>query len=425
MKAIELLVLSLDPSRVYHFGEQVAWTVFTYITPVLLVIAVAVRTLETQLDNTTSMGKWERAIRDFFLFGFLIGSYFGIMMMFNVLMNEIYVLTHDLGNFELLAQEMKRLLADANQGEEGKIGTAWRNFNFWLRDIYRLIMTVFFWASSLFVITTHVILKGAHGMIYTFVLVYGLIAIPLSMTSNFKLLKGWATLLGGTLLWPIVEGLLIGFFGVLFQDASQEIINIGGVRAYQNDRDFKAFFSVVNVTLAFMMILAPVISATLVANANSMFALVAPFASGAMSVGLGALAAGKAVVPGGKGFGVLRSGATTMGLIGPGALAGEGGSAGGSGGSSSVASYSGGPSARAGGDSTSSSGGATSVRGASSAGVEARPSDSGPSARSGDGSKDAPEASLSAKEEKRIKSQKGHFVNQARKKTNIKKDDLL
>lgn len=105
MKALELLVSSLDPSMMYRSGEHVAQVVFTYITPILLVISVAVRTLETQLDTTTSMGKWERAIRDFFLFGFLIGSYFGIMMLFNDLMNEIYQVTHELGNLEMLSKQ--------------------------------------------------------------------------------------------------------------------------------------------------------------------------------------------------------------------------------------------------------------------------------------------------------------------------------
>ncbi|MFQ5598874.1 MAG: hypothetical protein ACE5GK_12615, partial [Nitrospiria bacterium] len=284
MKALELLVSSLDPSMMYRSGEHVAQVVFTYITPILLVISVAVRTLETQLDTTTSMGKWERAIRDFFLFGFLIGSYFGIMMLFNDLMNEIYQVTHELGNLEMLSKQMKRLLAKANQGGGGAISQGIGNITAWATDPIRWIMSIFYWASNLFLISTHVFLKGAHGIIYSFVLVYGLIAIPLSITSGFKLLKGWATLLGGTLLWPIVEGLLMGFFGVLFQDAAQQVINAGGAIAYENDGDFKAFFTVVNVVLAFLMIMAPVISAYLVANANAMFALVAPFASGAMSV---------------------------------------------------------------------------------------------------------------------------------------------
>jgi len=407
LKALELLVSSLDPTLVYRAGEHIAWTVFTTITPVLLVISVAVRTLETQLDTTSSMGKWERAIRDFFLFGFLIGSYFGIMMLFNVLMNEIYLLTHELGNFELLAQQIKGLLAKANQGEGGAIGQGLGNFAFGLTDPFRWVMSIFYWASNLFVISAHVFLKGAHGIIYTFVLVYGLIAIPMSMTSNFKLLKGWATLLGGILLWPIVEGLLMGFFGVLFKDAAQEVINAGGALAYQNDGDFKAFFSVVNVVLALLLILAPAISAYLVANANAMFALVAPFASGAMSVGLGALSASKAVMPGGKALAGVGAVAGMMGLT---------ASGGGSGGTPGEASYSGGPSARAESASSGSSGGAPSDGGASSDGVEAGSPGSGPAPRSNVNQDDSREAAEKAKGKKRKKAQKGVFVNRWRER---------
>ncbi len=410
MKALELLVLSLDPNTIYGSGERVAWTVFSSITPVLLVIAVAVRTLETQLDTSASLGKWERAIRDFFLFGFLIGSYFGIMMLFNVLMNEIYLVTHDFGSFEILSKQMSRLLDEANQGGGGALDQALGNFSFGL-DPFRWIMSLFYWASNLFLISTHVFLKGAQGVIYAFVLVYGLIAIPVSITSGFKLLKGWGYLLGGTLLWPIVEGLLMNFFGVLFQDSAQQVINAGGVQAFENDADFKAFFSVVNVVLAILMMMAPVISAYLVANANSMFALVAPFASGSMSVGLGALATGRSMMPGGKGNALLAAGAGMMGLTNPGVLPGEGGSGSGS------SSYSGGPNARSDDGSGGSSGRGASRGAGPSAGAEASVGESS----AGPHSDPSSETSQEVKAKKRKKARTGHFANEARKKAKSEK----
>ncbi|MFQ5543520.1 MAG: hypothetical protein ACE5FY_04105 [Nitrospiria bacterium] len=406
MKALELLILSIDPDRVYLFGEQVAWTVFTYMTPVLLVIAVAVRTLETQLDTTTSMGKWERALRDFFLFGFLIGSYFGIMMMFNVLMNEIYVMTHDLGNFELLAKQIEKMIANENPGNNEKIGTALSNFSFWAGNPFLYITTAFYWVSNFIVVSTHVILKGTHGIIYTFVLVYGLIAIPMSMTSNFKLLKGWATLLGGTMLWPIVEGLLLGFFGVLFQDATREIIHAGNMPTGENNPDFKVFFSVINVTLAFMMILAPVISSYLVSNAHSMLAILTPFASGTLSVGLGTLSASRTAVSGGFGFEAIKSGSEITRLISPSMLSGRCNPLGASGGGPGTGPYSGGPSARA--------------YGACSAGNTSGPNNKGSAADSAERS----ETALKTKKKREENPNGGHLNNHSLRKTNVDKENL-
>ena len=100
MKFIELMIQSLRPFSIYHSIEETAVTVFTTITPVLLLIAIAVRTLETQLESTSALGKWEKALRDFFLFGLLIGSYFAIMSLLGTFINEVYELTDGLGTYE-------------------------------------------------------------------------------------------------------------------------------------------------------------------------------------------------------------------------------------------------------------------------------------------------------------------------------------
>lgn len=419
MNFLELLILSLDPTRLYAAGVGVAEKVGVFITPTLLLLGVAVRTLETQLDSNSGLGKWQRFFRDIFLYGFFVGSYFGIMSLFNVLMNEIYEITHRFGSFDVLTQQMSEILKKANVGGKGSgKGTLDMIANgvTWLTDPFRAITTVFYWASNFFAIIAYVLLKVAHAVIYTFVFVYGLLAIPISVTSNFKVIKGWATLLGGTLLWPIVEGLLLSFIGVLFGDITDKVINTGGVMAYENDSGFKAFFTIMNVVIGALIIAAPFIARQLVANENAMRSLVTPFASGALAMGLGAISAGKSLIPGGKGASAVAAGMGMMGNlmapvpapagygIGPNQRSDSGG-----GGAKQGDAASNGPQ-------PSSSGGRTSG-GSSEAPMGASgTTEMGGSDKASPKAKAAPKASADpAQKARQKKAQKGHFINKWQK----------
>ena len=46
------------PTSIYDGVEVIARGIFTFVTPVLLVIAIATRSLEESLDVTNSSGRW-------------------------------------------------------------------------------------------------------------------------------------------------------------------------------------------------------------------------------------------------------------------------------------------------------------------------------------------------------------------------------
>jgi len=415
MKFLELLVESLDPFGVYQSAQNMATNIFMFLTPFLLVIAVAIRTLETQLDTVSSLGKWERALRDFIGFGVLIASYFGIMTLVNLFMNEVYLLTNDFGNYLTLSKKLKILMDQ---------GLGLKQTDHWLLEKAKgldvtphgMVIFLIYRVSNIFVVTAYVFLQAAHAITYSFALVMGLIILPMAIATKFNYLKGWGLVLGTAFLWPIVESLFMGLAGDMFMKSVQGMLDeqakLGPGVILSSTAGIRSYFSVVNFVLGGIMITAPIVTGAVLMGGNAMFPMVAPFAAGSMGLASIAFSAGKSAMPGGLVAGTAGAlgGMMATKSGGAGLPPSSGGASGGWGGSN----YSGGPKPRSGGDGGASNASST----ASSSGGTSGGAGGGASEESGPTPQNAEsqEAEQQAKEKKRKQAQKGAMVNQARKK---------
>ncbi len=300
MNELTLLLNSLDPHIIYTATQEQAWLVYSRISPVLLLIAVAVRVFETQLDGMGSLDKWQRALKDMLLWGTVLSLYFAVMTLINGFMNEIFAVIYNIGNVDDLMIASEKLINKAAVAE-GKTGVP-KFFNDY--SVPMLVISALYWGSFFLVTAMHVFLKGAHAVIYSVVIIYGLIAIPISITANFKLLKGWLLLLGGLMLWPVIEAIILGSFGLIFQGATAELLKNPEHLAQGMDEAFKAFFAVMNIVTLVILIVSPLIAGYLVMNTSALFQLTMPFITGGLAIGFagikGATTAGKMAMSGGK-----------------------------------------------------------------------------------------------------------------------------
>ncbi len=439
MKYLELLVSSLNPYGVYQSSQNIATNVFIFITPFLLVIAVASRILETELDTMSALGKWERAVRDFVCFGFLIVCYFFIMTLANKFMNAVYLIINDIGDYQTLSEQLQTLLDEGLGIKQSE----WK----WFKKAKRadasplgLLMIFLYWVSNLFVVTTYVFLRIAHAITYSFAFIMGLILIPMAISTKFNFLKGWGIILGTAFLWPIIESVFLGFASDIFISSIKDILAEQTLLMKHEDKaGLRAFFATINVVLGMIMITAPLIAGAILAGANAMFPMIAPFATGAISVASTALATGRAVMPGGA---IMGGAAATAGMLGLKSVhsgaspAGGGSSYSGSaaaeayglgptkkrsGDSGGASGYGGGPRPRHGGGSSGSSttsgrssnagGGSSST---TSSGMHNAEEESGPAPRN----QESNDSEQQAREKKRRKARTGHFVHQARNNKN-------
>jgi len=177
---IPQLITNLDPQPIYEASRDVGQFVFTFITPVLLTIAVAIRVMTTQLDVTESGGKWGHAIRDFLVWGTVLSVYFGLASLIADFMNSVYAMIARVGSLELVTDQVERLLEAFGQRAEAQGGT--------LLDFFvspgLLVSALIYGVSLTLVVFIGAVLKIAHAIGYSFAFAYGLVAIPLSLTSH-------------------------------------------------------------------------------------------------------------------------------------------------------------------------------------------------------------------------------------------------
>ena len=77
------LNIILNPQIIYDSIHSYGTMLFTYVTPTLLVIAIAIRSAEESLDVANSNGRWVVAFSDMIGYGLLITIYFGVFSYFH------------------------------------------------------------------------------------------------------------------------------------------------------------------------------------------------------------------------------------------------------------------------------------------------------------------------------------------------------
>lgn len=304
MNETALLIELMEPTPIFEIAGQVARVVFSTITPVLLIVAIYIRVMETQLDQLAGNGRWAAALRDFLLWGTVLGLYFGIGSLIIAFMNEVYALVAKMGSLDMVTQQMERIIGQfqAKAAEQD----SWTDY---ITDVagapYQLAATLVYYFSLIIVTFLAIFLRVAHAIGFGFAFIYGLIAIPLSITSNLKLLRGWAWLVGLVLMWPVAEGLCLALFAPLFEQAARALVDSPDINAAWGAGHARMLFTVLNLVVAAIMVAAPFVAGALISNSSAAMALLAPFVASATTA---ALATARVFEPARRGIGGLASG---------------------------------------------------------------------------------------------------------------------
>jgi len=271
------------PEPIYQAGLTIALWVFSTATPVLLIMAIAIRVLETQIDLLAGQGRFTVAVRDFFIYGFAISVYFGLMNLIASFMNPFYHWIDSFGSLKAVAGEMATLSETIKQQNGNESA---------LNQLTSIAVSPSVWIVQLVCYVTYILLSAltaflriAHAIGYSLAVIYGLIALPLSITTSLRLLRGWGLFMGFLLLWPIVEGICVGLFSQVFTHAASLMIHIPNQSAGMSAFDLNIFYAGLNILLMCVLIAAAWVSGYLVMNTSPHSGLVAPFVAGAAAMG--------------------------------------------------------------------------------------------------------------------------------------------
>ena len=282
---VESLLLLLDPTPMYMEVFKYAETVAMYITPVLFLLAIYIRIMETQLSGLTQGPKWGEALKDIVMWGTVISVYFGLFALVSAFVNPIYAWIEQPGSIGAITDKFNEI--NAALGEQYRNQTTGEKVTDLAFAAVSSPLQV--GAVSAYYLTLYAaayvtaLLKIAHAYAFGVAFVWGLIAIPISISKNMKLSRGWALLVGFTLAWPLIQGVMIALFAPLFSNAADHIIHGFNGLSTVKSLDVNLLFSTVHLLLIAILIAAPFVTARLIANTSSGGEMVMPFVGAALA----------------------------------------------------------------------------------------------------------------------------------------------
>lgn len=286
MKALAELLNSISLEVIFRAGYGIADAVGKFLSPVLLIVSMYVRLMETQLGALTGPGKYGTAVRDMMGWGFALGAYYAIGSHVVGFFNAVYGWIDGFGSLKATMDAYEKIMTANSAAVKEQASTmggllsvaAWSPAAVASEFIY-LVTLILLSAIAAF-------LRVANALAFNTAFIWGLIAIPMSISTTFKILRGWALLLAFALVWPIIQGLLVGMFGLMFTEAAGKITAMQGTGAIAQASEIMLLFSVMNLLLIAVLICAPLIANALVSNTSAATGIVMPFVAAATAAAM-------------------------------------------------------------------------------------------------------------------------------------------
>lgn len=281
MNSLVTFLAGLDLAPLYTIIQSLARDVAMYISPTLLLIAIYTRTVETQLEGLVSGPNWAAAIRDMVGWGVVLGLYGAIGYYIIDFMNSIYAWGDAQGSLETLM----KVFSDILQKWSNKLNYEDINLSTLVSTPVVLFTGLMYYVTLILATFVSMALKVANVLIYGFAYIWGLIAIPMSITRSFRILRGWGLLIGMALIWPFVQSMFLAVFTVLFKNAAAGIVADPTLNTAIALSNVYLLFSVMHLLLMAVLIASPFVAQALAANAPAAAGVVTPFVGAALAAG--------------------------------------------------------------------------------------------------------------------------------------------
>jgi hypothetical protein len=282
MNDLAVLLTSFNMEVLFKVAYAIADVVGKYLSPVLLLMAIYMRLMETQIDALTGSGKYGTALKDILLWGFVLGAYYAIGALVMEFFNEIYAWLDTFGSLKSTMDAYSNIM----QKNAKEMAASGITLTAVVSAPYNLIAMFLYYGSLIIVAFIAAFLKIANVMAFGIAFIWGLIAIPISISTTFKILRGWAYLLALALVWPIIQALLVAMFSMLFSNSADTLMQITDADPSLRAANIMMLFAVMNLLFAAILVAAPLIANALVTNSSAASGIVMPFVAAAVAAGI-------------------------------------------------------------------------------------------------------------------------------------------
>lgn len=310
MNDLAVLLTSINVDILFNVTRSIADEVGKFLSPALLLIAIYIRLMETQVDGLVGGGKYGTALRDMLIWSFVLGSYYAIGSYIIEFANPIYAWLDSFGSIQATTKSFVDLMAKnkvaLDAGGVSIMGIVSAPYT---------LFAMFFYYSTLIILSfLATFLKIANVMAFGVAFIWGLIAIPISISTTFRILKGWAFLCAFVLVWPIVQGLMMAMFAMLFTSSTVSLMSVPDTNPTLMAANIMMLFAVMHLLLGAVMVSAPFIANALVTNSSAAAGIVMPFVAAASAAGV-ATAKGFSGARGAAGMGGIKSSTAKAGAV--------------------------------------------------------------------------------------------------------------
>jgi hypothetical protein len=282
MNDLAVLLTSFNMEVLFKVTYAIADVVGKYLSPVLLLMAIYMRLMETQIDALTGSGKYGTALKDILLWGFVLGAYYAIGALVMEFFNQIYAWLDTFGSLKSTMDAYSNIM----QKNAKEMAASGITLTAVVSAPYNLIAMFLYYGSLIIVAFIAAFLKIANVMAFGIAFIWGLIAIPISISTTFKILRGWAYLLALALVWPIIQALLVAMFSMLFSNSADTLMQITDADPSLRAANIMMLFAVMNLLFAAILVAAPLIANALVTNSSAASGIVMPFVAAAVAAGI-------------------------------------------------------------------------------------------------------------------------------------------
>jgi hypothetical protein len=270
-------------SNIYKYGWQASQEWMAAITGTLLILAISLRSLE---EKVSLMQKGKNNMTAFFVTVCLVAVavviYQLIVTVIIDFFNAIYTNLGSNNNLIGLGKQLDSLMAIVQDKE----------YTFEFSEItngaYFIFAMVIYSVTYGILVFAVIFMRLAHAILVTFVVFWGAVALPMSITTGFKMLAPLKTISLTVLIWPIVDAFFMYLVSSVFYDA---LLSAGADAELLTNWNlsvilfYLAIFSVINLLLTATTLSAPLISQGLANGSGNITGMVASFGGAAIAGG--------------------------------------------------------------------------------------------------------------------------------------------
>ncbi|MBL4703860.1 MAG: hypothetical protein JKY54_05025, partial [Flavobacteriales bacterium] len=279
---ISIFITNFKISEIYNLGWDAARSWMVLVSGVVITIAIGIRSMEEQTNLLTKgQANYGDMVVKVFIIALAMVSYFALASLIIDFFNGIYSHLNN-GAMVQFTNELEDTLKKIKQ----------KDYKFSFAEIGNSALWIFafiaYWLTHIILVCVTAAMRIAHAVLTSWLLFWGAVALPMSITTGLGHLKGFKNMSVMVLLWPIVELFFTYVVGGAFKASLDKGLAVDDIQNFTVGIyvTYLTAYAVINILLAATIISAPIVAQGLANNSGNVGGMIGSFAGAGIAAGM-------------------------------------------------------------------------------------------------------------------------------------------